>query len=286
MRGYAIRSDTMSCAMILMGDENYTILDFQALSILEGVTEKYKINPPAAQSLYQLIPKPTFAVDMKGWTIVKHTQQSISEVADRMGWVRSQLDPVKRNASQIEDLQRSLKDMLENVSELNLVLSRADKSCDTSGKLSIKLSIIEVKIGTTRKMAQNHSMDLALYATELEALNMTLKNVNTEEFDKQKDLIPDRSMLVEGQEVAILNDETNKIQAKLGDITLLLQAEDTQIEHIQKELKVITGVLRDTFEKMNQRGEKISSLTKQSDRLAKDSASFKSQVRMSIAFQR
>jgi hypothetical protein len=282
MRGYAIRSDTISCAMILTGDENYTILDFQALSILEGVTEKYKINCPAAQSLYQLIPKPTHAVDMKGWSSVNHTQHSISEVSDRMGWVRSQLDSVKRSASQIESMQGDLKDMLKNVVELILVQSRANKSRDTSSELLV----IKVDIEETTEMARNHSKDLKLYAIELEALNMTLKNVNIEEFDKlQKNLIPNRSMLVGREEVRISH-RTNEIKTKLGDIEHLLQKEYTQIKHIEDELKATTELLLETAKKVTERGLKIDKLTDMSYDLAAHSASFYTQVCRSIALQR
>jgi DNA repair exonuclease SbcCD ATPase subunit len=293
MRGYAIRSDTISCAMILIGNEHYK--DVQALSILERLTERYKNDPPAAQdlqdnaltSLYQLIPESTnlekLAVNR---TIVEHTLQSIREVADRMGWVRSQLDSVESSATQIESLRGSLEKMLGNVSKLTKVLSRANKSRNTSSGLSD----IEAKIKKTTEMVQEHGLNLDLYASGLEALSIKMKNVNVKQFDElQKDLISSRSMPVGREEIAKLNDfwiRTNEIQAELDDVTSLLPEEVTQLEHIDTELKHTVKILHKTIEELIERGEKVSSLTERSDRLAIDSASFRMQVCISIDLQR
>jgi len=228
MRGYAIRSAAISCAIILMGDEEYNILDVQAMATLERVIEKCKIDPQAVQdlqdnapeSLYQLIPESTLTVDMKRWTIVNHTQQSIREVADRMGWVQSQLDSVERTATQIELLQASLKEMREKVSNLTLQQSRANKSRDTSS------GVLEMKdeIEMTTEMARILGIDLEMYGTELKALNTTLKKGSIEEFNKlQKDLIPKRSMVVVCKEAANLYHRRNEIQAKLDDMPRFLQ---------------------------------------------------------------
>jgi hypothetical protein len=297
MCGYAFCSDMISCAIIFTGDEDRSLLDVQAWTMLKRLIEIYEgsissgcISPTqilqntAPGSLYKLLPDSEELKLVEMEAILDHTPQSIRGVADRVGWVQSQHKSVQSSGTQIILFQKALEEMHKKVRGLEVNLSRAVKSGDTSSRIVE----MEANMVATMQLARKHGIYLSVYAEELERLEKALKNGmqssqdNIKEFDELKrDLNPTRSRLVDRKEVNQFRIRINEMQAELGEITCLVQASDTQLGHITKELKETEEILHKTFEKVLERGGELNTMIKRSESLAVSSRAFHTQVCMS-----
>lgn len=293
-RGYAIRSDKISCAMILMDNGDHSTLDVPVMTMLKQLIGMYEnpactpqtkmLKEKAPASLYQILQQPSDPeklnfIDVD--TIVNHTTQAIQEVADRIGWIHSERESVQRSATHIVAIEAVLKELSKKVCFLRRDLSRAENSSELLGRLEILESeILETQERTTH---------LQKYMKELEKLDRTLKNSRRssqdkiEDFNKLEKELNLHQISLAGRKVAEILDQfpvwISEKEAELNTIDRLVQGSDTQLKRINKELEETKRILLSSMEEVIWRGTKLDDLLVKSHALSESAATFYTQVR-------